>query len=337
MSDKARFRFRSMNLVLGLAVLAGSLAFLAGDVGAASMTLYVRKATLTPLVEGGKVYAPVTELLRAMTFQWTPSGEGYELSPGSAGGPDIKSRHVVFTYKGKPCPTDTLIRGGKVWVQVKPLAEAVGALYIETLGSGIAQVSFPPGQLTEKDIARAVKEAGRRPSIEAKPLVTADKPADKPADNAADKPGDKAVDKPGDKTAEKTADPASKEDEKDPLEAKVEYTNPAIPGAKNPAEVRGTFTVKNSSDQVVKNVKVTVNFNDQSDQSVQTIPTEFFSQIDAGASVSKDFMWYNYNNYMNLKTKVEMTHDPLPKKKKDDKKADGKEEKKDEGATPSPK
>lgn len=321
MSDKARFHSRYVNLVLGLAVLAGSLAFLAGDAGAASMTLFVRKATVTPLVEGGKVYAPVTELLKAMTFQWTPSGEGFALQPGTAGGPDIRSRRLVFTCQGKTFSLDTVLRSGKVWVQVKPMAEGVGALYIETPGSGIAQVVFPANQITNRDIARAVKEAERRPSIEAKPAVTSDKPGDKTGDNAGDKPGDK--------TGDPAADPASKEDEKEPLEAKVEFTNPAIPGAKNPAEVRGTFTVKNTSDQVVKNVKVTVNFNDQSDQLVQAIPTEFFSQIDGGATVSKDFMWYNYNNYMNLKTKVEMTHDPLPKKKKEDKK--------DEGSTPSPK
>jgi len=150
-----RFRF---SILLALA----ALALVASSVDASSTTLFVRRAMVSNVVRGGTLYAPVTELLSAMGFTWTQSGDSVVLQSGKGGGPEIRSRSFTLSLDSRSFTPETLFLNGKIYVAVKPVAEALGGIYINSPSAGMAQVVFTSASQT--DLSRAVKEAERRPA-----------------------------------------------------------------------------------------------------------------------------------------------------------------------------
>jgi hypothetical protein len=289
---------------------------------AQSVSVFVRRAQVDGVIQNGKVYSPIGALLKAFGCQWTAAGSTVQLTRGEGGGPSLNLKAPVFTFvtpDGKNVSSDALFLRGTPWVQVRPLAEALGGTYIATPSAGIVQVVFPTAALSQKDIERAVKDQHTAQGVSAAPLEESAPPS--PSASPAEKGGETSG---GTVSASPEASPKPGEDasptaeEKDPVEVtNIDYSNPVIPGSKVPAELRGTATIKNTSDQRVTNVKFTVELKDLGGNPVASLPTKFISVLEPGESSSQDFLWYNYYN-QTITPKVKIEHDPLPKKKKKD-------------------
>lgn len=300
---------------------AGVLALLAmGVIGgrplmAREVMLFVQRTRVASTVHDGRLYAPAAPLLRALGCQWSANGTSLALTKGDNGGPDlrVKTHRLTFSLPdGKSVTSDTLFLRNELWVQVKPLAQALGGMYRDDSASaGIVQVFFTTVPVTQRDLDRAVRNAASSPPSPSRPSTLGAKPI------ASEDKGSQPV-------AEESGT-GTKEDEKDPIVVdKVDFMNPIIPGSKIPAELRGTATIKNTSDQRVTNVRFTVELHDLGGHIVANLPPKFLTVMEPGETASQDFLWYNYYN-QSIEPKVKIEHDPLPKKKKkkDDKAGGG--------------
>ncbi|MBM3463309.1 MAG: hypothetical protein FJX76_14505 [Armatimonadetes bacterium] len=339
-----RFRF---SILLALA----ALALVASSVDASSTTLFVRRAMVSNVVRGGTLYAPVTELLSAMGFTWTQSGDSVVLQSGKGGGPEIRSRSFTLSLDSRSFTPETLFLNGKIYVAVKPVAEALGGIYINSPSAGMAQVVFTSASQT--DLSRAVKEAERRPApagTAAAPLPLSGEGTSAPP--AADaktgdaKTGDaKTGDaKTGDAKTPETADAKSSdattadarsdeedaetkainEKRKNPIKSTVDYTNNYVPNTIT--EIRGTARVENVADLPVKGLSFVVGAFTRDGQQLGTYAErKYVAEIAPGATLTFDFLWQNYNYQDNIVPKVtDIKFDPLPEKEAPKKKADAK-------------
>jgi len=270
-------------------------------------TLYVRRSVVTNIQQGGTLWAPVDELLKAMGFSWS-GDQTFTLTPGTAAGPEIRLRSFTLVLGDRSVQPQTLWRGNHIWVPVKQVAEGLGGAYIESTSAGMVQVVFPSASFSQADIDRAVKEAAKRPPIEVKPSV-APSAGGSPAAETSPAPDASASPDEIDKINAKR---------KDPVKSNVEVVNNAIPGSRVPAEVRGSASVENIADLPLKNVQVTVIMQDQTGAEVAQgrLPTSYIGELGAGDKRSVDVFWYNTYNLTNLVPKVEVKFDPLPEKEK---------------------
>lgn len=288
---------------------------------AQTWTLYVRRAQVSNVEQGGRVFAPIGDLLTAMGFTWKQEGTTLVLVPGKGGGPEIRSRMVSLAWDGRVATPQTLLVGGRVYVAVKPLAEAMGMTYLAS--AGIVQVSS--ARVSQTDLQRAVKIAASQPPPETRPTVTDATPSGK----AGGKPTAEATpSKDGSKSGtEEDEIKAINEKRKDPLKVDPEppqISNPAIPGSRTPAEVQGVATVKNVADLPVRNVTFTVTAADRSGQPLADMTSTIsVAEIGPGETVSQPIHWWNYQN-ADIVPKVELKFDPLPEKHPAEKKDEGK-------------
>lgn len=302
--------------------LCGAALMLASAVSAPSpacadpLSLFVRKTQLSSTEKSGKVYAPASDLLKAMGYQWTVDGATVKLSPGTGGGPSLAAAKVyAFVLpNGKSVTVDAIVVKKDTWILVRPLAEAAGGTYIATPAAGIVQIVFPSTSITQKDLDRAVRQSKHQEGIDAPPL-TGDSGGSSGEEKSSDsgaKTADAGDKKPADNSGETTGEEKKEEVVK---VTSLDFSNPIIPGSKVPAELRGTATIKNTSDKRVTNVKFTVELLDLGDNPVTTLPTKFISALEPGETASQDFLWYNYYN-QTITPKVKIEHDPLPTPKK---------------------
>ena len=310
---------RLISGLCGAALLLVSAASSPSPAAADSLSLFIRKAQVTATERAGKVYAPASELLKAMGYQWTVDGSTVRLVKGAAGGPTLAAA-TTYTFvlpNGKSVSTDVMAVKKEAWILVRPLAEAAGGTYIATPAAGIVQVTFSATGLSQKDVDRAVRDSKHQEGISAPPLTDSGSSGDEA--KSADK-GGKTADT-GDKKPDSGNEGQSDEKKEEVIKVtNLDFYNPIIPGSKVPAELRGTATIKNTSDKRVTNIKFTVELRDLGDNPVTTLPTKFISALEPGETASQDFLWYNYYN-QTLTPKVKIEHDPLPTPKK---KADAK-------------
>jgi hypothetical protein len=307
---KAKCSRKGYGLLALVALAMVSLFAAASRAGAAQqVSLFVRKTFVNSVVEGKTLYAPVDDLLRAMGFQWTQQGDAFMLAPGTAGGPDIRTRQLVLAVPGKTFTPQNLMLNKRIYVNVKQVTEGLGGLYIDsTKDLGIVQVSFPTTTITQNDLNRAVKEASNRPMPAYRPIQPA-------STGTPSTVGDKAAPSasPSGVAQAPTPQPSPSED---PVKVvgDVQISNPVIPGSRTPAYVQGTAKVKNTSDQPVTNVRITVTLNDRSGQPLAEMPVKAVATMAPGETVSDDFNWYNYQQ-ADLEPKVKIEHDPIAEKK----------------------
>lgn len=298
----------------GAALLIVSAVSAPSPASAEPLSLFVRKTQLSSTEKSGKVYAPAIDLLKAMGYQWTVDGTTVKLSQGAAGGPSLApgKAYAFVLPNGKSVTIDTMAAKREAWLLVRPLAEAAGGTYIATPAAGIVQIVFPSTAITQKDLDRAVRDSKHQEGVDAPPL-TGDSGGS--SDEKSTESGDKTADA-GDKKPADGGEAQGEEKKEEVVKVtSLDFSNPIIPGSKVPAELRGTATIKNTSDKRVTNVKFTVELRDLGDNPVTTLPTKFISGMEPGETASQDFLWYNYYN-QTITPKVKIEHDPLPTPKK---------------------
>ena len=313
--------------VLGLGLLAAgmtaSTAYVTPAQAAGKWSLFVRR-TLVPCVEQDKkIYAPLSDLLKAMGYTWKSAGASLALSTGAGGGPEINQKLVTLELEGGATVTPLAMQsGGKTWVQVKQVAEAAGGLFVVTQDAGMAQVVFPKGKVTQKDLDRAASRVAKQ--------------ADEASRTSSSAPSASGSSASADKSAATSKDGASSKDDvsdealqgindkrKEPLKVDaLDYISNPIPGSKTPSDVRGTITVRNISDLPVRNIRFTVYGADLGDNQVAEMSTQkYVLELKPDETFTQEIMWFNYNN-VQVTPKAKFEFDPLPEKKPAPKKPD---------------
>jgi hypothetical protein len=347
MNKTSRPGLRLLGLSALAAGVAASSAWVAPAKAASSWTLYVRRSEVRCMEHDKKVFAPLTELLKAMGYSWKGSASFYDVTAGKGGGPEISAKQVTLTIDGGAAISpQVLVVGGKTWVLVKPVAEAAGALFVATPDLGAAQIVFPKVKVSEKDLDRAARRAEKQAAPATLPSGTSGAVSTSASTSSGS--GEAKASAADDKAAASDEDlEAINAKRKDPLQTEnLVCNNTPLAGSKTPSEARGTATIKNVSDLPVKNIRFTVYGARAEGEALPDMETsQTLAVLKPGETATQEFFWYNVQN-VTMTAKIKCEFDPLPEKQAPPKKAeetkgeskDASKESKDatKAATPKP-
>ena len=104
---------------------------------------------------GRTAYVPVSSFLKSVGMGYRKSGDRIVVSEGGTA-PPLEDNQVTVSYRGKQQTFSGTVRGGKVYVQLKPLAELLGLKVNHNMASGIVDVV--QGRLRTAEDEKAAEE-----------------------------------------------------------------------------------------------------------------------------------------------------------------------------------
>jgi|GEM_PF-1961452 hypothetical protein len=297
--------------------------------------IYVRNKPLTSaVIRRGYVFAPFDAVMSKLQFGYTQGDDGVvhiTSSPGSY--PVLRSsgNSLRCEYNGTNFTIGAAQSRGSVYVPLRKLCNSVGATFIANKSTNIIDIVVPQG-MSDKEFQKAHQQAvlkGMNQQTSSGGQTTTGT--------------QQTLDKTGGSTASGTAATMDKTDggTSTSQTQTLDKGSGSLPDQKAPAEVPpaggkadespikqvgeiGGFadvstgqcywnaTVKNTGDQVVKNVVVTLHIADGTgkDYSTQIKP---IGNMNPGDQTKVDFYWQGMK-YLIVNPKIEIKHDPLPKK-----------------------
>jgi pyruvate/2-oxoglutarate dehydrogenase complex dihydrolipoamide acyltransferase (E2) component len=172
----------------GLAVLAALSAPISAE------ELYVRnRAFGDAYFVGGTTYVPAGAFLKALDVAWTDSGASVTLGSGDSPESAFDNESVSLSHGGKTLDLTGMLRGGKLYLPAKALANFVGYTVINNPDTGIVDVVksreyTAADSAAEKEVAAAEQAAKEAPRPSGKPARPRRKPWPKPKPRRKPKP-----------------------------------------------------------------------------------------------------------------------------------------------------
>lgn len=250
---------------------------------ASQVTLFVhnREFTDPTLYVKGVLYAQIEPLLKAMKFGWSQTGEKVEIMPAVATPlPHLTGDRLIFSFQEKTFTPTMIGKGGILYVSVPEMAEGLQAKFELNKETGIADV-IRPRILTAEEIRQEQKSVGSAKS----------------------------------ETATQSSQSPEQED-KSPIELKVEsYAERDMSGS-SLTYFRPHATIKNTSKETVKQVSVTLHYQDLSGKDLNS-ETKTIGNMVAGQEVTYDYYWVNSSG---IEIAVFMTEEHEKPKKEETKK-----------------
>lgn len=121
--------------------LCGALVAAALSAPLAAEELYVRnRAFGDAAFVGGTTYVPVTSFLKALDVPWTVQGRTVVLGSGDSPEATFDGDAITVTHQGKSLDLSGIMRGGKLYVPAKELANLAGFTVIHNPTTGIVDV-----------------------------------------------------------------------------------------------------------------------------------------------------------------------------------------------------
>lgn len=240
---------------------------------ASQVTLFVHNVKFTnpTIFSGGVLYAPLESLFKAMRYGWSQKGVNVKIISATASPipPITGNKLLTFSFRGKTF-TPAMFRkgkGGVIYVSVPDMAKGLQAQYKLNGKTGIAKVLIAEEiRQEEKAVVSAKSEAAK--SEEAK---------SEEAQNTQ---------------ASGQSESTSIQEEKPPLEMKVDaYAERDMSGT-SLTYFRPRATIKNTSAETVKNVVVTLHYQDPNGKDLNS-ETKSIGDMAPGQEVTYDYYWVN--------------------------------------------
>jgi hypothetical protein len=307
-----------------------------GDSATGSWDIYVRNKQLVAPYQmyKGMVYVPIVPFIKALRFSCSQGDDKVvHISSKPGDTPEIQGGGTTINceYNGSTFGLPVMAMKGFIFVQLRGITRNLGVSYVRSPATGIIDVVVPQGMSAsqfEKEKNIAVNRGSEalstgRTSTDTKLQGDAG-PTASGTEKKLDTSGPTSTSQgPGQTTVGEV--PPKKDDKKEeesPIKQIGEVGGFAdtITG-----QCYWDVTVKNSGDQVVKNVVVTLHIQDVEGKDI-TSQIKPIGSMNPGDQSKLDFYWQG-GRKMIYAPKVEIKHDPLPKK----------EEPKKDQPTPAPK
>lgn len=257
---------------------------------AAEITLFVHNREFTDQTCFVKdvLYAPLESLLKAMKYGWTQTGNTVELKPADSSSPSaLTGEKLTFSFKGKIFSPAVISKGGILFVSVPEMAQGLEAQFELNRDTGIADV-IRPRVMTPEEIRQ-----------EQKAVETAKSEAAQKSQETG-------------KTGE-----SGEGEEKSPIEMSVDAYPERDMSGSWVTYFRPRATIKNTSQETVKKVVVTLHYQDLAGKDLNS-ETKAVGDMAPGQVVTYDYYWVNSSG---IEVKVLMSEEhEKPKKEESGKK-----------------
>lgn len=295
--------------------------------------IYIRNRSFkTVAFQRGNIYAPADAILQALKFGYSQGDDGVvhiTSTPGSYPAITLTGNSLKCEYNGASFTIGAgLVKGG-VYVSLPGMCRNLGASFIASSDTKIIDITVPQGmsvqQYQEQHKQATLK--GMRQSSDAGPSTLDSKTdMDKTGESTASGTA-KAMDTTDGGTSSSqeglSKGSGSLPDDKKVADAKAADGKTEDSPIKQVGDIGGfaddttgqcywTATIKNTGEELVKNVVVTLHIQDGTgkDYNTQIKP---IGNMNGGDQSKLEFYWQGMK-YLIVTPKIEIKHDPLPKK-----------------------
>ncbi|MDQ7821855.1 MAG: hypothetical protein RDV48_03570 [Candidatus Eremiobacteraeota bacterium] len=338
--------------VIVLIALLSPLVMAADPVYDQEWTIYVRNRELQAPFQltGGRFFVPLSPLLDALKYSCSQGDDGVitiNSTPGATGGVTISGGRATFAYGDNKFSVNVMMTRGENYVELATFARNIGLGVVSNNDTGIVDVVVPQG-ISAKDfekehnlaVLKGNAEASEADNTVGGTYATIDKgPGSDATSQGLDTSGPKAttaaatgagpgqsVDQgPKTSTASSTAEPGAKTGQS--AAATTSATTQKGKEEESPIKQVGDLggfadtrtwncwwnaTLKNTGEDTVNNVIVTLHIQDGYGKDFDT-QIKPIGNMRPGDISKVDFTWMNKSR-LNVFPKLEIKHDPLPKK-----------------------
>lgn len=302
--------------------------------------IYVRNKLFNApvIINKGAIFVPASDFIKALRFSYTQSDDGVihiSSNPGDCPNINFSGGTLWFEYSGNKFNLPYIFGKSRTYVDIKRFSLNLGVSYLPNTDTMIVDIVVPQGmsakqfekEKNQREISGAAESSdpnqtniGTKNQLDKGPTMTG-------TGDSLD-PGPKSGNKldPGPQEDVKTStggEPMTKQGQQQASPNQQQQGKPEESPVKQVGNIGGfadsstgqcwwNVTIKNTGDQVVNNVVLTLHIKDGTGKDFAT-QIKPIGNMNPGDISKSDFYWQGMKK-LNVFPSVEIKHDPIPKK-----------------------